>query len=160
VLGARGYQLNRTTVYDEQRPPVNQLVAWSGWGYLDTEIDDTAAAVAPRLAALDDESASPEERVRSYWEGNCAMCHAGAEGTVPGWDARFATAVEDQGLEREPNNTSLGATRLIEPGDPEHSLIYLRANTVELGRRMPPLGRNRVDDVYLDLLASWINSLE
>ena len=160
VLGARVSQLNRSTVYDEQRPPVNQLVAWSGWGYLDTEVDGTAAAVAPRLASLDDESASAEDRVRSYWEGNCSMCHAGSEGSVPGWDARYTTAFEEQGLDREPNNQSLGATRLIEPGDPERSLIYLRANTVQPGQRMPPLGRNRVDDAYLDLLASWITSLE
>ena len=160
VLGARVHQLNRSTVYEEQRIPVNQLVAWSGWGYLDMEVDGTAAAVAPRLASLDDESASPEDRVRSYWEGNCSMCHAGSEGSVPGWDARYTTAFEEQGLDREPNNQSLGATRLIEPGDPEHSLIYLRANTVQPGQRMPPLGRNRVDDAYLDLLASWIRSLE
>lgn len=160
VLGPRVAQLNRTTIYDEERPPVNQLVAWSGWGYLDTEIDGTAAAVAPRLASLEDESASLEDRVRSYWEGNCAMCHAGSDGSVSGWDARFATPFEEQGLDREPNNQSLAATRLIEPGAPEASLIYLRADTVEPGQRMPPLGRNRVDDAYLDVLASWISSLE
>lgn len=160
VLGASLAQLNRTTVYDEERPPLNQLAAWSGWGYLDAEVDVEAAALAPRLASLGDESASLGDRVRSYWDGNCAMCHAGSEGSVPGWDARFSTALEEQGVDREPNNRSLGATRLIEPGDPERSLIYLRANTVELGLRMPPVGRNRVDDAYLDALASWIRSLE
>lgn len=160
VLGPRLAQLNRSTVYDAERPPVNQLVAWSEWGYLDTARGDTTAAEAPRLAELSDESASLEDRVRSYWDGNCSMCHAGNAGSVPGWDARFATPIEEQGLDRAPANRSLDATSLIAPGKPESSLIYLRADTVEPGRRMPPLGRHRVDEVYLKVLADWITSLE
>jgi hypothetical protein len=34
-----------------------------------------------------------------------------------------------------------------------------RAATVEQGLRMPPLGRHRVDQAYVDLLTRWINSL-
>lgn len=160
VLGPRLAQLNRSTLYAAQRPAVNQLVAWSGWGYLDSTVEAEAAENAPRLAALDDESASLEDRVRSYWDGNCSMCHAGADGSVAGWDARFSTPVDQQGLSHEPARSWPEASRLIEPGDPEHSLIYLRGGTTEPGRRMPPLGRNRVDELYLDLLASWITSLE
>jgi hypothetical protein len=49
---------------------------------------------------------------------------------------------------------------LIEPGSPEQSLIYLRGATSEVAMRMPPLGRNRVDEAYLELLGRWIASLE
>ena len=48
---------------------------------------------------------------------------------------------------------------LVAPGDPESSLIFLRADTAEAPLRMPPLGRNRVDRAYVELLRSWISSL-
>jgi uncharacterized repeat protein (TIGR03806 family) len=159
VLGARAPQLNREIVYQEDRPAINQLVAWSGWGLLGEDLDNTQAALSPRLARLDDESASMEQRVRSYWDGNCSMCHAGAAGSVPGWDARFATPLLEQGLTEPPRNQALEGSFLIAPGAPEQSYILTRAATVEQGLRMPPLGRNRVDQAYVDLLTRWIDSM-
>ena len=91
VLGMRTRQLNRTHEYRQDFPAVNQLVAWSGWGLLDREFDNTDALLSPRLADPSDESAVLQERVRAYWDGNCSMCHAGADGTVTGWDARAIT---------------------------------------------------------------------
>jgi uncharacterized repeat protein (TIGR03806 family) len=160
VLGAaRTAQLNRRATYRADRPPVEQLAAWSSWGLLDTPLDVVDLGFAPRLSALSDESASLEERVRSYWDGNCAMCHAGADGAVPGWDARYETAFEDQGLDATPRSPAIPAPRLIAPGSPDESLIYLRGDTTDLGRSMPPLGRNRIDDAYIDVLGRWIASL-
>jgi uncharacterized repeat protein (TIGR03806 family) len=160
VLGVRAAQLNREVSYRLDRPPIDQLSAWSEWGLIDRRIDVSISAQAPRLAAVADEQASLEDRVRSYWDGNCAMCHAGADGVVPGWDARFSTALDDQGLAEPPQNPRAPATRLIEPGSPEQSLIYVRGDTAEVTLRMPPLGRNRVDDAYIELLGRWIASLE
>jgi uncharacterized repeat protein (TIGR03806 family) len=160
VLGARTAQLNREISYRADRPPIDQLSAWSQWGLLDRPIDVSISAQAPRLAALSDEEASLEERVVSYWDGNCAMCHAGADGLVPGWDARYSTALAERGLAEPPQNPRSSATRLIEPGAPELSLIYLRGDTAEAPMRMPPLGRNLVDDAYVELLGRWIASLE
>lgn len=160
VLGLRAAQLNRTMRYRPDRPPIDQLVAWSSWGWLDRHIDGVASARAPRLAALDDEAASLEERVRSYWEGNCAMCHAGQAGSVPGWDARYASPLDELGLGEAPQNPSSPASRLIEPGSPDDSLIYLRGNATESPMRMPPVGRSRADEAYLDVLRRWIASLE
>jgi hypothetical protein len=88
------------------------------------------------------------------------MCHAGADGVLRGWDARFSTPLADQGLFNPPSNSLLGASRLISPGAPLDSLIYLRGNTTEFALRMPPLGRNRADAAYVELLARWITSLE
>jgi uncharacterized repeat protein (TIGR03806 family) len=157
--GARTAQLNRRTTYQLDRPPVDQLVAWSGWGLLDTPLNVLDLEFAPRLSALADENASLEDRVRSYWDGNCAMCHAGTEGAVPGWDARYETALESQGLDQAPRSPAIPAPRLVAPGSPRESLIYLRGDTTELGRSMPPLGRNRIDDAYIDVLGRWIASL-
>jgi uncharacterized repeat protein (TIGR03806 family) len=160
VLGVRTAQLNRDVSYRLDRPPIDQLSAWSEWGLIDRRIDVSISAQASRLPAVADEEASLEDRVRSYWDGNCAMCHAGADGSVPGWDARFSTALEDQGIAEAPQTPRAPATRLIEPGSPEQSLIYLRGDTAEVRLRMPPLGRNRVDAAYVELLGRWIASLE
>jgi uncharacterized repeat protein (TIGR03806 family) len=160
LAGARTAQLNRRATYRLDRPPVDQLVAWSSWGLIDAPLAASDLWLSPRLSAISDESASLEDRVRSYWDGNCAMCHAGADGAVPGWDARFSTAFVDQGLTDPPQSPAGDAAQLITPGSPEQSVIYLRGNTTEQGTSMPPLGRNRVDAVYLDVLARWIASLE
>lgn len=158
VLGARTAQLNRAVVYRADRPAVEQLVAWSAWGVVDARLDQQTLAAAPQLAALGDDSRSVEDRVRSYWDGNCAMCHAGEDGVVPGWDARYGTALEDQGLDHAPQRPT-PATRLIAPGAPEDSFIYLRGATTEPGLLMPPLGRDRSDAAYLELLSRWITEL-
>jgi uncharacterized repeat protein (TIGR03806 family) len=160
VLGARTAQLNRDISYQRDRPAVNQLVAWSNFGLLDALVDTSASLRAPQLVSVTDEEAPLEERVRSYWDGNCSMCHAGADGSVPGWDARYATPFAEQGLERPPRNMSRPASRLIAPGAPEDSFIYLRGATTESGLLMPPVGRSRVDEVYVDVLARWIGSLD
>jgi uncharacterized repeat protein (TIGR03806 family) len=160
VLGVRTAQLNRPVTYRLDRPPVEQLLAWSSWGLLDARLDNVDVELAPKLVAVSDESASLEERVRSYWDGNCAMCHAGADGSVAGWDARHSTPFDDQGLFRAPTPPTADAPQLITAGSPGESLIYLRGATAEPALRMPPLGRNRVDDVYIDVLGRWIASLE
>jgi len=160
VLGLRARQLNREFPYRPEAPAANQLVAWSSWELIDTHIDNTAAALTPRLASVTDESVSLEERVRSYWDGNCSMCHAGSDGSVPGWDARFDTPLTDQGLVMPPRNPSAPAEQLITPGDPQASFIYQRGDTVESGLSMPPLGRNTVDATYVDVLTNWIAALE
>jgi uncharacterized repeat protein (TIGR03806 family) len=160
VLGVRARQLNRDFEYRAEVAPVNQLVAWSGWRLIDAEIDNTAAALSPRLVPVNDENVSLEDRVRSYWDGNCSMCHAGSSGSVPGWDARFDTPFADQGLIMPPRNGTVAASQLITPGDPEQSFIYQRGDTVERGLSMPPLGRNTVDATYVGVLTDWIASLQ
>lgn len=160
VLGLRTRQLNHEFDYGDGLPAINQLVAWSAWGFLDRTFSDEDAAAQPRLANVSDESQSLEKRVRSYWDGNCSMCHAGAAGSVAGWDARFITPLLDQGLDRSPQMPRPGApTSLIDPGDPAGSYIYLRSATLDKTLRMPPIGRNRVDKAYVEVLARWIDSL-
>jgi uncharacterized repeat protein (TIGR03806 family) len=160
VLGLRTRQLNRDQQYREDFPAINQLVAWSGWGFLDQDFDNTDAQLAPRLANPADDNEPLEQRVRSYWDGNCSMCHAGKDGTVVGWDARFPTPMEQQGLDQPPRggNPNL-PSRLIDPGNPDGSYIYVRGDTVERPLLMPPIGRNRIDATYVDVLERWIESL-
>jgi uncharacterized repeat protein (TIGR03806 family) len=160
VLGVHTRQLNKEISYLPDTAAVNELVAWSGWGLLaDTVFDDTSAEAAPQLAALGDEDASLEDRVRSYWDGNCSMCHAGTDGSQPGWDARFSTPLDAQGVFSAPSQERPDVSLLISPGDKEHSYIYLRGTSDQAGVRMPPLGRYIADQRYVDVLGRWIDSL-
>ena len=160
VLGLRTRQLNSEFDYGDGLAAINQLVSWSAWGFLDRRFSDEDAAAEPRLANVADESQSPEKRVRSYWDGNCSMCHAGTAGSVAGWDARFITPLPEQGLDQAPQMLRPGAPEsLIDPGDPAGSYIYWRSATVDKTLRMPPIGRNRVDKAYVEVLARWIDSL-
>lgn len=52
-----------------------------------------------------------------------------------------------------------GAVHLIEPGAPECSILYQRNATLLSDQRMPPLGSDRPDEAYLELLERWIESL-
>jgi uncharacterized repeat protein (TIGR03806 family) len=137
----------------------NQLTAWAA-----LDVFDAASAEAlsghQHLVPLADEAASLETRIRSYWDSNCATCHNAAS-PFPSWDARFSTPLDEQGvLLAEPHSgSSPDGVRLIVPGDPEHSLIYLRSQSDQPALRMPPLLRNRVDETYVELLRQWIEAL-
>jgi uncharacterized repeat protein (TIGR03806 family) len=160
VLGLRTRQLHRELEYVPGAPAVNQLVAWSTWGLLDRGFDEAEIEALPRLSAIADESEPLEMRIRSYWDSNCAMCHSGSRGSVSGWDARYFVPLEDRGLDRPPQMLTANAPdALVVPGDPEGSYIYLRSATTERSVRMPPIGRNRIDQTYVDALERWIDSL-
>jgi uncharacterized repeat protein (TIGR03806 family) len=160
VLGLRTRQLNHDFAYASGQPALNELLAWSDLGLLDRNFSEADLASAPRLANISDESASLELRVRSYWDSNCSMCHAGNSGSVAGWDARFSTPMAERGLDRAPQMTNPDLPSvLLEPGSAQDSYIYLRSASVDKQLRMPPLGRNKIDATYVDVLSRWIDSL-
>jgi hypothetical protein len=159
VLGVRTAQLNGPPAGDETAP--NQLESWAerGWFRSNPELD--APLEYPRLAPLSDETRSLEERVRSYWDGNCSMCHGVQTSIRANWDARYQTPLAQQGLilADSLNGGQDGAVHLIEPGAAELSILYQRNATLSPDQRMPPLGTNRRDEAYLELLQRWISSL-
>ncbi len=48
--------------------------------------------------------------------------------------------------------------RLIAPGDPERSLVYLRPQLPDW--RMPPLGTNLVSEDGVEMLGDWIAAMK
>jgi hypothetical protein len=159
VLGVRTAQLNGRPLTDLAAP--NQLLSWAARGLFRAPPDLEALDSYPRLAPLDDETASLTDRVRSYWDGNCSMCHGVQPRIRASWDARYETPLEQQRVVRTPsiNGGELDALYLIEPGAPERSILYQRNATLQPDLRMPPLGSNRRDEAYLQLLERWILSL-
>ena len=120
-------------------------------------VSDDVVALSP----LADESRSLEDRVRSYWDGNCSMCHGVLHDIRANWDARYRTPLAEQGVI---GGISLygagdGSTLLVQPGAPQRSILYQRSATRVEGLRMPPIGSERPDDAYLMLLERWISAL-
>lgn len=113
------------------------------------------------LASLDG-SASVEARARSYLHVNCSMCHRPAGGAPTSFDLRWETSLENSGvLLAEPKFGDMGTkgARILTPGDPDRSLLYLRM-TATGSNRMPPLATSHVDPTAAKVLREWISSLK
>ncbi|HET6338386.1 MAG TPA: hypothetical protein VFG30_34420, partial [Polyangiales bacterium] len=51
-------------------------------------------------------------------------------------------------------------TRLIAPGDPQRSALWLRLSAPGgASMAMPPLGRHEVDQAGVELIAAWISAM-
>jgi glucose/arabinose dehydrogenase len=161
VLGVRTEQINHPVRGFESWLSDNPLISWSKKGVFDVVIDDPTAETYPRLAALDDESRSLEDRVRSYWAGNCSMCHGSGPRIESSWDARWSTPLAQQGIldGALTNGERLEGERVIVPGDLEKSAIFSRSTATATSLRMPPIGRRQVDPDYARVLEQWILSL-
>jgi mono/diheme cytochrome c family protein len=113
----------------------------------------------PTLAAAGDASRSLEDRARSYLDANCSHCHRPG-GTVANFDARYATPLADQGLIDGPVliDQGIDKPRVIAPHDIWRSIMFMRIDTVG-DIRMPPLARETIDAVGVNLLRQWIESM-
>jgi len=157
VLGLNARQLGRDFGYASRR--AGQLRTWNHIGMFRERLDESRLAALPRLSPPGDASASLEQRVRSYLDANCAHCH-NPGGVQALFDARYATALAEQGLIDGPVLQPLGmeAARVVAPGDPGRSLLYFRLYSVgEIG--MPPVAKNRLDQQAADLIAEWIGAI-
>ena len=52
-----------------------------------------------------------------------------------------------------------GLGHIVEPGDPRNSVLHYRISSTEPSDRMPLLGRTTVHYEGVELIESWINSL-
>lgn len=154
VLGADDVgQMNRNEPIGGQP----QLATWAGWGLFNPPVGDIWIDL-PRFANPYDDSASIDDRVRSYLHSNCSGCHmpGGAAGTD--LDLRHDTPLAlTQMCDEPPQKGDLGVVgaKLLKPGSPDESLLYLRM--VHPGAyRMPPLGSSRVDEQAARLVRQWV----
>ncbi len=150
VLGVNARQLNRG----------DQLAAWCRDGLLDVPLSPRDIEALPRSRGLSD--AGPvEERVRSYLDTNCAFCHR--PGGSPGpFDLRYDTWSRDKLLKAPLVAADLGlpGVRLVTPGAPERSMLYLRMKRREDVFNMPPLASAHADEAALAAVAEWIRAMK
>lgn len=158
VLGLKTRQLNGDFKYPNGVTD-NQLRTLNHLGLFDTPLDDKKIFRLPKLTAVTDPRASPNLRIRSYLDANCAMCHRpGGAGAF--FDARFDTPLAKQNLINGPVQNPLGISgaKVIAPGDTNKSILFRRISLVG-ENQMPPLGKNVVDEKAVAVFAKWINDL-
>jgi uncharacterized repeat protein (TIGR03806 family) len=159
VLGVKTRQLNRSFAYPRTGVADNQLRAWNHLGLFEPQLEETAIAGYPKLARLDDISASLEQRARSYLDANCSQCHRPG-GVVSYLDARYDTPLVRQNLVDAPVviDQGIDGARAIAPNDTWRSIVFMRVNTLE-PLKMPPLAHETLDHSAIELLRAWIQSL-
>lgn len=161
VLGFSPLQLDSDFNYGEGRTD-NQLRALYHIGLLKNEKGyERRKPDAPHLVDPNDKQQPLEARARSYFYTNCASCHVDAGGGNSLMNMDFkAKGHELRMIGVKPIHVfpEKVDARLIDPGHPENSVVYLRVNRRGTGQ-MPPLGSNVVDQKSVELLKEWIEKL-
>lgn len=155
VLGATAAQLDRAI--DLGEGPENQLAAWRKRGMIDRPIDKRPSAlVDPR-----DSSQPLERRARSYLHANCQHCHRIQGAGTATINLEYAVPLDATltvGAPPAQGDMGMPGARIIEPGNPYRSVLFLRV--LKEGRgRMPHLGSSEVDEAGVRLLEEWIRGL-
>jgi mono/diheme cytochrome c family protein len=162
VLGSNARQLAAppSTTRDASAP--SQLQQWAD-GDLLTE---SGLGLIPVGAALrapvdplvpTDSNASLDARARSYLDANCSFCHGPAGSLL---DVRKSALLAPLLLRPVRHDFGREGVKLIVPGDPERSLLYLRIASDDPAERMPPVGHESIDEAGAALIGEWIRNLD
>lgn len=122
-----------------------------------------------------DDNECIHEMARSYFDSNCAHCHAAdgaAEETNLWLDYFNMDPVEPTnkdftswGVCKTPTsagnvgNCPDGAINDIVPGNPDYSILLCRMDSVDPGEMMAPVGRTLIHDEGYELIRRWIEIL-
>lgn len=167
TAGALGFDLlhlnHQTNV---EGAPQNQILALASHGvFAGSESAIGNASDLAKLPSLPDpfDNTQPlDARAKSYLETQCANCHNPANPARQGdLDLRYTTAFKNMRIcNTAPTQGDLGISgaKLVKPGDPAHSLLWVRFSPQDKEKRMPPLATNRVDQRGSELIRSWIAS--
>src|SRR6185369_1398150 len=124
----------------------NQLRTWNHIGLLNPAISEANIPTYAKLSPMSDNSATPEQRVRSYLDANCMQCHR-PNGVQAHFDARYDTPLGNQGiidgLLRD--TTGIPGAKVVAPQSLSQSMMYLRMNSTNPAFMMPPLARHVID---------------
>lgn len=154
-LGLESAQQNGDHLYPQTGRTANQITTLRSIGVL------SGGTNAPIYADPADENASLGDRARSYLHTNCANCHRPQGGTPVALDLHHDTALPlTRACDVLPmDNLGIANARIIAPGDAARSILVSRMARRGDGSQMPPVGSNRPDDLGVQLVADWINSL-
>ena len=154
-IGPKARHLNHQGPYGD-----NQLADWSARGIL-----NEVPAQTPRVASVTDMAAPLEDRARAYLDINCAHCHKpdGSASNSGLWLHTWVNEPVKIGIGKHPTAAGRGSggrELVIEPGEPDESILSFRMASTEAGIAMPELGRVLADDDGLALVNAWIAGLE
>jgi uncharacterized repeat protein (TIGR03806 family) len=144
----------------------NQLTKWIEQGYLENNF--ALPSVANTAVNYSDTSKPIDERVRAYFDINCAHCHkekghcdyrplrlAYSETIGANGNTNMGVCVTPQDMQDFPSYLQ----SLVTPGNPERSMLYYRVNTTDESYRMPLHGRSVIHDEGIALIEEWIYTL-
>ena len=159
-LGVKTHQLNGELKYASSGITDNQLRVWNKLGMFSTELDENQIPFYHKSVDIQHPTADDETKVRSYLDANCAHCHRPG-GVTAGFDARLSTPLQFQNLINAAtvSNASPDNGVIVTPGKKKKSELWVRDQSTG-SDAMPPLGRNLVDEEYIDVLTAWINGIE
>ena len=115
-----------------------------------------------RLVDPYDRRGNLDARARSYLHANCAQCHVEAGGGNALMELEFTTPrgkMRTIGVKPQHHTFDVPGARLIDPGHPERSMVYLRVAKRGTGQ-MPPLATSEVDAEAVELLHAWIKDMK
>ena len=157
-IGPKPQNLNMPYTYTDGTT-ANQLDRWIQEGFL-----QSAPANVSTLIDWQDTSAPLKDRVRNYFEVNCAHCHIddGHCSYRPiRLDYTSSLIDENLGVCVEPDeDLGNGLTHIIRPGNIERSTLFFRLNTTAEEVRMPLLGRTLIHEEAVTLLEEFINNID
>lgn len=159
-IGPKARNLNKDFAYSSG--PANQLAHWAKVGILSGAPSEDSA---PKVPAIEDQSASLDARARAYLDINCAHCHR-AEGPAS-TSGLFLTYLEQNkttwGYKKRPVAAGRGSGGFlydVAPGDAAQSIIYHRMQSVDPAVMMPEVGRTTAHAEGLALIRDWINAMK
>jgi len=160
ALGLEVAQLNGNLTYATTSRTANQLTTLDAIGVFSPRLSPPAAQ-QPALADPAGTAGTLTDRSRAYLHTNCAGCHRPGGSTPSPMDLRYSTALGSTNtcnVVPQAGDLGLAGARIIFPGDPDQSVLVLRA-----GRRdavgMPPVASHIVDAQGVQLLRDWIAQL-
>ncbi|HSN85087.1 MAG TPA: PQQ-dependent sugar dehydrogenase [Polyangiales bacterium] len=160
ALGLRTHQLNGDFTYPSTGRTDNQIRTWNDLGMFTPPVDGATIPTLGKSPALEDVTASLQDRARSWLDSNCSYCHRPG-GANAGFDARFTTPFANQGMVWTLVRDDLGnpGTVVVYPGDPVRSAAWQRS--VAVGPiAMPPLAKALAEEPAVALLEQWIERID
>lgn len=160
-IGSSVAELNKAINYSDGAN--NQLLYWKEKNLI-TGLPEINAV--PKMPVWNDaKTGSLNERARAYLDINCSHCHrtggpAETSGLLLTYNEQDAQAT---GINKTPVATGKGsAGRLFDivPGKPDESILLHRMQTNDPGEAMPELGREQVHREAVELIYSWIKSMD
>jgi mono/diheme cytochrome c family protein len=165
-LGLQLTQLDREFTYPTTGRTANQLDTFVALGLLKLEAAMRPTDTSPKLVDYRDDSQPTDQRARSYLHANCSSCHKRTDGYCTG-DFRVSATGAKVGVCNvtakyvDPSWGWPQDIKLIAPGNPEQSALWLRLSAPPgSDMSMPPLGHHEIDQEGVELIAAWITSMD
>lgn len=156
-VGFKAHHIDKP--YDHLHQTENQLEYLARLGYIESGLPTIQGIVD-----WQDETASLDDRARSYLDINCGHCHnpTGPADTSGMFLTRDTRAPIRLGLCKPPVAAGQGTGGRpvgIHPGEPAQSILPYRMNSLDLGAMMPELGRSLVHQEGVALIEQWIKEM-